>query len=135
MKGMEVPLVFHISGEDSTYSAKMDTPDEKAFGMPASATIFKNSTLTIEIAQLGVRYQGQYGSNGIEGIFYQSGQSYPLNLTRNLIEKKALFRPQEPKMPYPYFSEEVTFPSEGGRIVLAGTLTCPMANKNFLRLF
>ena len=130
-QGMELRLVFHISRVDSTYDAKMDSPDQKAFGIPVSATHFKNSTLHIEIAKLGVRYQGQYGSNGIEGIFYQSGQSFPLNLTRNLIKKKAFSRPQEPKKPYPYFSEEVRFPSEGGKIELAGTLTLPDGKKKF----
>lgn len=130
-QGMELRLVFHISREDSTYAAKMDSPDEKAFGITASATTFINSTLNIEMAKLGVRYQGKYKPNGIEGIFYQSGQSFPLNLTRNLIEKKSLFRPQEPKKPYPYYSEEVRFPSEGGKVELAGTLTLPVGKKKF----
>lgn len=130
-QGMELRLVFHISRGDSTYDATMDSPDQKAFGIPASATNFENSTLNIEIAKLGVRYQGRYGSNGIEGNFYQAGQSFPLNLTRGLIEKKALFRPQEPKKPYPYFSEEVRFPSEGGKVELAGTLTLPDGKKKF----
>jgi uncharacterized protein len=112
VQGMELRLVFHISREDSTYDAKMDSPDQKAFGIPATATNFENSTLTIEIAQLGVRYQGQYGSNGIQGIFKQSGQSFPLNLSRNPIGKKALFRPQEPKKPCPYISEEWRFPAK-----------------------
>jgi pimeloyl-ACP methyl ester carboxylesterase len=128
---MELRLVFHITKEDSTYTAKMDSPDQKGFGIAASATNFENLTLDIEIARLGARYQGLYGSNGIDGIFYQSGQSFPLNLTRNLIEKKALFRPQEPKKPYPYFSEEVRFPSEGGKVALAGTLTVPDGKKKF----
>jgi len=131
VQGMELRLVFHISLEDSTYGAKMDSPDQKAFGISANATNFENSTLTIEIAKLGIRYQGQYGSAGIQGIFNQSGQSFPLNLTRDAIEKKALFRPQEPKKPYPYISEEVTIPSEGGKIMLAGTLTFPEGKKKF----
>jgi pimeloyl-ACP methyl ester carboxylesterase len=128
VQGMELRLVFHISMSDSTYDAKMDSPDQKAFGIQASATSFKDPTLNIEITKLGVRYQGQYRPNGIEGFFYQAGQSLPLNLTRNPIEKKTLFRPQEPKEPYPHYSEEVSFSSEGGKIVLAGTLTLPMGN-------
>src|SRR5688572_16687922 len=104
VQGMDLRLIFHISKGDSSYDGKMDSPDQKVFGIPASAIDFEISTLNIEIAKLGIRYQGQYRSNGIEGFFYQSGQSFPLNLTRNLIEKKALVRPQEPKMPYPYFS-------------------------------
>jgi hypothetical protein len=115
VQGMDLRLMFHISKVDSTYDAKMDSPDQKVFGIPASAITFENSTLNIEIAKLGIRYQGKFRSNGIEGFFYQSGQSFPLNLTRNLIEKKALVRPQEPKMPYPYFSEEVKFAKEVGK--------------------
>jgi pimeloyl-ACP methyl ester carboxylesterase len=131
VQGMDLRLIFHISKGDSTYDAKMDSPDQKVFEIQASVTNFENSTLNIEIAKLGIRYQGEYKSNGIEGFFYQSGQSFPLNLTRNLIAKKALVRPQEPKMPYPYFSEEVRFPSEGGKIELAGTLTLPHSKNKF----
>ena len=131
VQGMELRLVFHISRQDSIYDAKIDSPDQKAFGIPASETSFKNSTLHLAIAKIGARYQGRYGSNGIEGIFYQSGQSFPLNLTRDQAEKKVLLRPQEPKTPLPYYSEEVKFPSEGGRVELAGTLTLPDGRKKF----
>ena len=130
-QGMELRLIFHISRGDSTYDAKMDSPDQKVFGIMADVTTFENSILRVEIAKLGIRFQGKYKTNSIEGIFYQSGQSFPLNLTRNLIEKKALVRPQEPKMPYPYLIEEVTFPSEGGKIELAGTLTLPNGKNIF----
>jgi uncharacterized protein len=131
VQGMELRLVFNITQSDSTYETKMDSPDQKAFGIPASATNFKNSTLTIEIAKAGIRYQGNIEANGIEGTFYQSGQFFPLNLTRSQIEKKALIRPQEPTKPYPYKSDEVKFPSEDGSIQLAGTLTIPNGQKRF----
>ena len=130
VQGMELRLVFHISGEDTAYDVKMDSPDEKAFGIPGSAG-FGDSTLNIKIDKLGVRYQGRYGSNGITGIFYQSGQSFPLKLSRDPIEKKAVFRPQEPEKPYPYFSEDVRFPGDSGNITLAGTLTLPNGKKRF----
>jgi pimeloyl-ACP methyl ester carboxylesterase len=34
-------------------------------------------------------------------------------------------RPQEPKLPYPYYSEDVTFRNDEADIVLSGTLTLP----------
>lgn len=129
--GMELRLAFHISAKDSTYETKMDSPDQKVFGIPASATTFDDSILNISIARLGIRYQGQYRHNGIDGNFYQAGQSFPLSLTTNVIEKKALYRPQEPVKPYPYLSEDVKFPAEGGKIALAGTLTLPEDGKKF----
>lgn len=131
VQGMELRLVFHIARNDSSYTASLDSPDQKAFGIPASAASFKDSVLTIEIAKAGIRYQGRYGAKGIEGTFFQSGQSFPLSLGRTLIEKKVQVRPQEPKEPYPYASEEVKFPSEGGQITMAGTLTIPPGQKKF----
>jgi len=128
---MDLRLIFYISKGDSTYDAKMDSPDQKVFGIQASVTNFENSTLYIEIEKLGIRYQGQYKSNGIEGFFYQSGQSFPLNLARSQIEKKAFVRPQEPRMPYPYFSEEVMFANKGGKKEFAEILTSPNGKNKF----
>jgi len=131
VSGIELRLVFHISREDSTYKVEMDSPDQNAFGIPASTITFENSTLTIGIERLRARYEGTYGPSGIEGVFHQSGQSFPLNLTRAPLESKAPVRPQEPKPPYPYHSEEVRFPSESGTIELAGTLTWPAGKQEF----
>lgn len=131
VQGMELRIVFDISMKDAIYSASMDSPDEKAFGIPATATSFKDSILSVEIKKLGVRYQGKLGSDQIQGSFYHAGQSYPLNLGRKLIEKKILFRPQEPKTPFPYRSEEVKFPGADSSITLAGTLTLPETKGDF----
>lgn len=131
VQGVALPLVIHVSVEDSTYGVKMDSPAQHAFGIPASATTFENATLTIEIAALRAEYRGRYGPDSIEGVFIQSGQSFPLSLTRNPVEARMPFRPQEPKPPYPYHSEEVRFPSEGGQVELAGTLTLPAGKQEF----
>src|SRR5690606_1076498 len=131
VQGVELPLVFHVSLEDSTYGAKMDSPAQHAFGVPSSATTFDHATLTIEIAALRAEYRGRYETDSIHGFFTQAGQSFPLNLSRNPVEKQAPFRPQEPEPPYPYHSEEVRFPSEGGEIELAGTLTLPAGKQEF----
>ena len=40
-------------------------------------------------------------------------------------------RLQEPKPPYPYISEDVTFDNPSAGIILAGTLTMPSSGKNF----
>jgi pimeloyl-ACP methyl ester carboxylesterase len=53
------------------------------------------------------------------------GQSFPLNLSREIVEKEKLVRPQEPVKPYPYYEEEVFFENTEAGITLAGTLTLP----------
>ena len=52
VEGMELKLIVHISGEPSTYKVQVNSPGEKTFGIPASATNFKNSTFNIVIANL-----------------------------------------------------------------------------------
>ena len=56
----------------------------------------------------------------VEGTFTQHGMSFPLKLTPG--EKKAK-RPQTPKAPFPYATEEVSFTN--GSAILKGTLTLP----------
>src|SRR5690606_1886696 len=104
---------------------------QKVFGIPVSAVKFEGLTLHMEIARIGAQFEGKYSADSIAGTFYQLGQSFPLSLSRGTIEKKALFRPQEPKPPYPYRSEEVKFPGEEGKIRLAGTLTMPEGGGKF----
>lgn len=132
VQGIQLRLVFHISKTDSIYNATMDSPDQNAKGIPVSYTSFENSILTLKIASLGAQYQGTFqADSSIKGTFNQVGQSFPLDLTRDVLQKEALIRPQEPIAPYPYHSEEVRFPSEGGKIELSGTLTLPKKTGRF----
>ena len=55
VQGMEMRLIVHISERPSTYRAQIDSPGEKAFGIPASAANFKNSTFNIVIANSDFR--------------------------------------------------------------------------------
>ncbi|MGK8523532.1 alpha/beta hydrolase family protein [Nocardia asteroides] len=68
-------------------------------------------------------FRGRYesGTDRITGDFTQAGQSFPLELSRG--EVPPLSRPQEPKPPFPYKTEDVTY--RNGDITIAGTLTEP----------
>ncbi|WP_067704893.1 alpha/beta hydrolase family protein [Nocardia jejuensis] len=68
-------------------------------------------------------FAGRYDKtlDTITGAFTQSGQSLTLNLTRGKVEGPP--RPQEPKAPFPYKSEDINYRS--GDITIAGTLTEP----------
>lgn len=131
--GQELPLVFHISEKDGAYTATMDSPKQGAMGIEVNITTFKNDTLNIEVKNIGMTYSGVYQENGdITGTFQQGGMELPLNLTRELIASKSANRPQEPKRPFPYKEEEVSFENKTAGITLAGTLTIPksiMGNK------
>ncbi|MFC5626325.1 alpha/beta hydrolase family protein [Algoriphagus winogradskyi] len=123
---VQLRLVFNIEKSESGYSATMDSPDQGAFGIPVTSTSFEDGTLKISITNANIKYEGTLGDdNVIIGVFTQAGQAFPMNLSREEIEKVVAKRPQEPQKPFPYRSENVIFDNKQAEILLAGTLTMP----------
>ncbi len=126
VQGMQLGLVFHINKTEKGFSSTMDSPDQKAFGIPVTTTNFENSKLTIAIANARIEYEGVLGADGnINGTFKQSGQSFPMNFSKGKVEKEIIKHPQEPKKPYYYYTEDVVFENKVANINLAGTLSLP----------
>ena len=131
VQGTQLRLVFHIDKTATGYSATMDSPDQGAAGIPATSTTFENANLKIEIANVRIEYTGELKENNVVGTFKQAGQSFPMDLLREEIAKKAVFRPQEPVKPYPYYSEDVKFENKKDHVTLAGTLSLPKKEGKF----
>ncbi len=125
--GVELALVLHITEADSGLAATMDSPDQGAFGIPASSVTVAGDSVTIQFARIGGAFKGQpSGDDGLDGIWTQAGQSFPLKLVRFEGEQVEARRPQEPTEPFPYLAEDVVFPNASADIELAGTLTLPV---------
>src|SRR5690554_2050034 len=56
--GVELTLVFHISAEDTGYSATLDSPDQGAVGVPVPSVSFDGSTLRLELPSLAASFEG-----------------------------------------------------------------------------
>jgi len=126
VQGTQLRLVFNITNTGSGFSSTMDSPDQGAKDIPTTTTSFENSILKITIANAKIEYEGTLGENNIiVGTFKQGGQSFQLNLSKEIIKKEKLVRPQEPIKPYSYYSEDITFENKKAGINLAGTLTLP----------
>ena len=126
LQGTQLGLVFNITKTDSVVSSTMDSPNQGVKGIPTTTTSFENSILKITIANAKIEYEGTLGKdNIIIGTFKQRGQSFPMNLSKEVPEKEKLVRPQEPLKPYTYYSEDVAFQNKKAGISLAGTLTLP----------
>ncbi len=126
VNGNQLRLVFNITQTDNGYSSTMDSPDQGAKDIPVFSTSFENKIVKIELPNAGIQYEGTLNKENIFiGTFKQRGLSFPLNLTKDKIEKDKVSRPQEPKKPFPYYSEDVKFENKKDSIVLAGTLTLP----------
>ena len=121
-------IVFHIEEKDGVYTTTMDSPDQGARGIKTTNTTLKKKNLTVNIARLMATFEGKVKKNSIEGTFTQRGTSFPLVLTRGTIDPT---RPQDPKPPYPYNSEDVYFENKQADIALAGTFTYPKEGNNF----
>jgi pimeloyl-ACP methyl ester carboxylesterase len=130
--GMKLRLVVHLVNIDGVWSGTMDSIDQGASGIPFTVVTVDGRKLHLEITSINGTYDGTLGEDGntITGTWSQ-GMAFPLNLTRgNATSLPGPNRPQEPKPPFPYRSEDVTVAGPGG-ITLAGTLTAPNGNGPF----
>ena len=115
VQGTPLTLVFHLDGDEPT----MDSPDQAAMGIPIQVERGEMGKITLRIPMLGASFEGQWLAGRIIGSFRQMTFSAPLTLT----PEKPLNRPQTPKGPFPYATEEVSFTN--GDALLTGTLVLP----------
>ncbi len=125
--GTKLRLGLHVAKlEGGGYSAKLDSPDQGAFGLGVDQFTFESGKVAFEMKTLGARFEGTMAEDqqSIVGKFRQSGLT--MDLTLKKMEKPTTSqRPQEPKPPYPYIVEDVQFRNERADILLAGTVTVP----------
>jgi len=123
-------LILHVTrGDGGALRATMDSVDQGANGIPVDVISVQGRSLHFEMNALGASYDGTLSDDGTElaGDFTQRGMKLPLRLTRT-DDASALApkRPQEPKPPYPYASEDLTYANPAAGVTLAGTLTLPV---------
>lgn len=133
VQSMQLSLVFHIEQKGDMITATMDSPDQKAFGIPVESATFKSNKLQLEMPNFKISYHGVPNADFsvIEGTFIQGGMQFPLKLSKKQIEKIKPNRPQTPKAPFLYEEEEVVFENKIDNIQLAGTLTLPKSKSKF----
>lgn len=125
VNGTQLRLVLNIEKSEAGYKSTMDSPDQGAYGIECNETTFAGNVLKIKISSIGASYEGAFRKDSIIGTFTQMGMKFPLDLSRDEIEAVELNRPQEPKPPFPYYTEDVKFENEKDGNTLAGTLTLP----------
>jgi hypothetical protein len=125
-------LVINVSQESGELKATLDSPSQGAMGIPVSAISLDKDLLRVESKLIKAEFAGRLSSDGkkIDGSWSQGGASFPL-----VLEKKdsapVQLRPQDPKPPFPYKTEEVAVPNRKAGVVLAGTLTIPAGSGPF----
>ncbi|WP_136465226.1 alpha/beta hydrolase family protein [Flagellimonas onchidii] len=129
--GSPLRLSINVKETPNGHSSTLDSPDQGAFGIPVDTTLFKNNILKLVVVKLGIEYNGEFSDGSFKGNFMQGPMTLPLELSRDKLEKSSVNRPQEPKKPYPYHTEDVTFKNTRANITLAGTLSMPSKEGKF----
>lgn len=102
----------------------LEVKEQGAKGIPIQLKKVTADSLDISISAIGASYTGvRVAEDKIDGTFSQNGMKLTLSLQPGEIP---LNRPQTPKPPYPYLTEEVTFENAADGAVLSGTLTYPV---------
>lgn len=130
VRGMKLRMVFHITGQEGALQATLDSPDQGAKGIPTDGATVSGDTVTIALSMIGGKYVGirEAGDSTMTGTWTQGGTVFPIRLVKSDVIAK-VNRPQEPKPPFPYTSEDVAIENPIARITIGGTLTMPLNNK------
>jgi pimeloyl-ACP methyl ester carboxylesterase len=124
--GVQLRVVLKIQKSENGYAAKFDSLDQGATDLPIDSIVLNGNKLSFSAAKFGINYEGTLNDAGdeITGAFKQATNATPLVFKR-IAEVPKFNRPQEPKKPYPYDEEEVSYRNEKDNIKIGGTLTVP----------
>jgi fermentation-respiration switch protein FrsA (DUF1100 family) len=126
--GIKLRLSLHVESHDGSTTATLTSLDQGNAKIPAAAITRDGDVVSLDVPALHAGFKGTLSRDGgtIDGTWAQ-GTPLPLSFARRAAgapAPAAMRRPQEPKPPFPYRSEDVRFAGPGG-ITLAGTLTMP----------
>ena len=119
-------MLFNLSADaNGRLTGTLDSPDQGAYGLAFDSVSFAAGLLRCEIKRLSAVYEGKLDAakGTIVGQWQQAGRSFDLSLRP--AKRVKLNRPQEPKPPYPYVEEEVSYRNSAADVQLTGTFTKP----------
>jgi uncharacterized protein len=118
---MKLRLALTVARDGSgALSGFMTSIDQGNARIPGTLTVTADS-LTIRMPAVSARYTAVIAGDSLVGTFNQ-GLPLPLNLGRGTLP--TIVHSQEPKAPFPYATEDVSFESVPG-VRLAGTISMP----------
>jgi pimeloyl-ACP methyl ester carboxylesterase len=122
--GGKLRLIVHIQTGRYGTSASLDSPDQLAKGIRIEGLSRDGQAVRFTAPAVGGTWSGQISADGqvLDGTWMQ-GASMKLAFTRGAVAG-VHSRPQTPKLPFPYRTEEVRVESGPG-VTLAGTLSLP----------
>ncbi|HBZ25470.1 MAG TPA: alpha/beta hydrolase [Rikenellaceae bacterium] len=137
---IKLTIAFEISSlANGEYDAVMHSVDQKSYNINIDRILADGDSISIDIDMLAIRFKGRLITDTVskqktilKGTFGNSAsRGMALNLSKcNAFPFHIANRPQEPKKPYPYHSENVSFINTKEQISLSGTFTKPFGADN-----
>jgi pimeloyl-ACP methyl ester carboxylesterase len=131
--GLEYRLVVRLGKSVADeWLGTLDSLEEGFKGLKLSAIALDKARLAFELKVSSAKYDGTMNAEGTEavGTWSQSGAKIPLTFKKT-DKVNEVRRPQTPKPPFPYKSENVTYENKAGGVTLSGTLTEPQGSGQF----
>jgi pimeloyl-ACP methyl ester carboxylesterase len=130
--GASLRLVLHVRTGGGGTVATLDSPDQLAYAVPIRPLTREGQTVRFTMPANGAKFEGELAADGksIAGTWTGAGYKGPLTFASRPIQTAGPNRPQTPKPPFPYRTEEVAVDSAPG-VKLAGTLTLPQGKGPF----
>lgn len=134
--GTELAVFFDLEGQVPALTGTLSVPQQTDKKLPLSSVVVRRDSLLLGAAVVHGRFAGKFSADGqqVAGTWFQGGAQLPLTLRHSTAEAKAAAtprRPQLPQGPFPYRSQELTFPNKTAGFDLAGTLTLPAGKGPF----
>jgi len=123
LPGTELGVKVDLANDGGAWSGTIDIPMQGAKGLALSDISVEGEKINFSISGVpgNPTFDGTLQFGQIQGTFTQSGSDFPFHLGRGTSAEPK--RPQTPRPPFPYTSEDVTYTHDD--VVLAGTLTVP----------
>jgi len=125
ISGVKLRLLLKVEKAAEGYTAKFDSIDQGQNDLLIDSITLSGNTVKFSAPQFGLSYEGTVNEKNdeISGAFKRSTGPAPFILKRT--GEIAMARPQNPKKPFPYEEEEVSYRNTTDNVKLAGTLTTP----------
>jgi uncharacterized protein len=127
----ELRVAFTIVATEGKLTATFASIDQGVAGLLVKEVTYQDGKVHFDIPAIKGTFEGKMKQDGteIEGEWNQ-GVKLPLALKR--VDKlPTAKRPQEPKRPFPYREEEITYENKKAKVKFAGTLTLPQGDGPF----
>ncbi|MFN8242001.1 MAG: CocE/NonD family hydrolase [Bacteroidales bacterium] len=87
LQGIELRLVLHVKAAGDGFTSTWDSPDQGAFGIPSTTTVFTFPDFSFTHAGAGFVFKGtvNQGYSVIDGALTQGGNKYNMSFTRKPI--------------------------------------------------